>query len=104
MKAREYYAKYSEQLMSPDQQVCDAALQALIADFAREATDMMTRRKASSAKSTIAIIDELNDKWNSICDRFPHEVLIRNGYRDFWYQQLGITKSMADMVRKQRGT
>ena len=101
MKAKEYYAKYAEKLMDP--QTSNAALTDLIKDFATEATEIMERRKVSSAKSTLVVIDELNEKWNSLCAMFPTEVLIRNGYRELWYRELGLTKSMADMVRKQRG-
>jgi hypothetical protein len=98
LKAKEYYAKYGEKLMNPKTE--DGALADLLADFAKEANDLIRQRKASSNKSVLAIIDELNKKWNSLCDMFPVRTLIRNGYQTYWYQKLNLTKEQADDIRK----
>lgn len=101
MKAKEYYAKYGERLMNPETE--DEALADLLSDFVHEATDLMKQRKVSNDKSTLAIIDELNNKWNALCEMFPVPTLIRNGYQTYWYKKLGITKEDADKIRKRRG-
>lgn len=101
MKAKEYYAIYSAKLMDPERE--DQALADILADFAEEATTLMKQRKASSDKSVLAIIDELNNKWNALCEMFPVPTLNRNGYQVYWYKKLGITKEDADRIRKRRG-
>ena len=100
MKAKEYYAKYGEKLMHPETE--NEALADLLADFAQETADLMKQRKASHDKSVLAIIDELNNKWNALCNMFPVPTLVRNGYQYYWYKKLGITKEQADDIRKRR--
>ena len=56
--------------------------------------------KINNYKSALAVIDEMNDKWNALCEMFPMEVLIRNGFRTFMYEKLGVSKETADSVRK----
>ena len=98
MKAKDYYAKYGEQLM--DRETADGALSSLVRDFTLECSDMIQRRKINNYKSALAVIDEMNDKWNALCEMFPMEVLIRNGFRTFMYEKLGVSKETADSVRK----
>lgn len=101
MKAKEYYAKYGERLMNPKTE--DDALVELLADFVEETRILVEKRKASHNKSVLAIIDEMNAKWNALCEMFPVQTLIRNGYQAYWYKKLGITKEVADSIRKMRG-
>ncbi len=101
MKAKEYYAKYGEQLMNPETE--NEALANLLSDLVHEAKTLMEQRKVRTDKSTLAIIDELNNKWNAISAMFPVPTLVRNGYLTYWYKKLGITKEDADKIRKRRG-
>lgn len=100
MKAKEYYAKYGELLMNPETE--KEALTNLFIDFVDEARSLMKQRKISNDKATLAIIDELNKKWNALCEMFPTPTLVRNAYQAYWYKELGITKERADMIRKGR--
>lgn len=101
MKAKEYYAKYGEKLMHPETE--DEALSDLMSDFVNETKTLIDQRKASHDKSVLAIIDEMNKKWNALCEMFPVPTLIRNGYQTYWYKKLGITKEQADKIRNRRG-
>lgn len=101
MKAKDYYAKYGERLMNP--KTSDEALDDIFADFNEEVTALMEQRKANSDKSVLAILDEMNKKWNALAEMFPVPTLIRNGYLAVWYGKLGITKEDEDKIRKRRG-
>lgn len=98
MKAKEYYAKYGERLMNPEEQ--DAALSELIMDFIDETDRTIKQRKALTNKAILAVIDEYNAKWNALCEMFPTPTLVRNGYQAYWYPKLGITKEEADTIRR----
>lgn len=100
MKAKEYYAKYGEQLMDP--KTDKEALANLMTDLVEEAHNLIKQRKVRSDKATLGIIDELNNKWNALCDMFPTPTLVRNAYQTYWYKELGITKEQADRIRKGR--
>lgn len=104
MKAKDYYAKYGERLMYPETpEAANKALSDLIIEFAKEQAAIIEQRNITNAKSILAVIDEMNDKWNALCARFPTEVLRRNGYRDLMYMKLGITKKGADYIKGKRG-
>ena len=98
MKAKDYYAKYGEQLMKPE--TADEALSSLLRDFVFECHDTMKLRKVNNDKSALAIVDEMNNKWNALCEMFPTKVLVRNGFRAFMYEKLGVSKTTADYIRK----
>lgn len=100
MKAKEYYAKYGEQIMDPKTSM--DAVMALLADFAKESQDIMKQRKISKDTAILGLINEMNTKWNSLACMFPTSVLKINGYRDYMYMQLGITKEDADFIRGKR--
>ena len=101
MKAKEYYKKYGERLMDPKES--SAALIELFKDFAWEYKEITERRKVSSSKSILAVLDELNDKWNALAAMFPFEVLKRNGYKDWWLDRLGLSADTAKEIRNRRG-
>lgn len=98
MKAKEYYTKYGEALINPETR--DKALADLLMDFNAEADKTMKQRKACTDKAILAIIDELNTKWNALCEMFTIPALVRNGYQAYWYPRLGITKEEADKIRR----
>lgn len=101
MKAKEYYAKYGERLMDPKE--TQGAIMELFKDFSAEYKEITERRKVSTAKGNLLVLEELNDKWNAIARMFPTEVLKRNGYRDFWLKQLNVPPEAATAIMKRRG-
>lgn len=98
MKAKEYYTKYGEQLVDPYPTVRHEALVSLMVDMADETKDIMEKRKIATTKAILALIEEMNSKWNALCNMMPTPVLRRNGYREFMYRQLAITKELADAI------
>lgn len=82
MKAKDYYKKYAERLLSPDTSI--TAVRELIADFAKETKMLMDQRGVKTDKACMAVLNEMNDKWNALANMFPVEVLKRNGYREYF--------------------
>ncbi len=98
MKAKEYYAKYGERVKAFGG---DAALE-MFNEIATEMTEVTEKRKINSARGAISCIEEFNDKWNAICRYFDPPILNQNVLRDYFYEKMGITKEMADRIRKGR--
>ena len=83
MKAKDYYKKYADRLLSPEESV--TAVTELIKDFAAETKQLMDSRGAKTDRACEAIINEMNDKWNALARMFPVEVLKYNGWRDYFW-------------------
>lgn len=86
MKAKDYYKKYGERLADPE--TTNAAIVELIREFARESGELMDKRDVKSDKACMAVLNEMNDKWNALARMFPTEVLRRNGWRDYFMKCL----------------
>lgn len=83
MKAKDYYKKYADRLLSPDSTV--TAITELIKDFAAETGQLMDSRGVKTDRACEAIINEMNDKWNALARMFPVEVLKHNGWREYFW-------------------
>lgn len=90
MKAKDYYKKYAEQLMSPDTSI--TAVKELIVDFAKESRMLMDQRGVKTDKACMSVLKEMNDKWNALANMFPVEVLKRNGWREYFMMLLDESK------------
>ena len=86
MKAKDYYEKYAERLLSPDTSI--TAVRELMVDFAIETQALLDSRKNKagtlSDQACKAVLKEMNDKWNALANMFPVEVLKRNGWREYF--------------------
>lgn len=83
MKAKDYYKKYADRLLSPDSSV--TAITELVKDFAAETKQIMDSRGARTDRACVAIINEMNDKWNALARMLPVEVLKHNGWREYFW-------------------
>ena len=85
MKAKEYFKKYGEQLQNPE--TSDAAIHDLIKDFLGETQTLLEQRKNKRGslpdKACIAVIEEMNNKWNDLASMLPN-VLLRNGFKNYF--------------------
>lgn len=88
MKAKDYYAKYGEQLVSADEKEREAAILAVMRCFADESKALMDARKPRTEKACMAIVEEINGRWNALCEMLPVPVLKRNGWKNFFLSQL----------------
>lgn len=85
MKAKEYYEKYGERLMQPND---SAALPELVNELLTETQDLIKNRKIRSDRAFVAVINQQNDKWNAIARMFPKEVLVYNGFKKLMWKVL----------------
>lgn len=88
MKAKDYYAKYGEQLVSADEKEREAAILAVMKSFADESKALMDARKPRTEKAILAIVEEINGRWNALCEMLPVPVLRRNGWKNYFMSQL----------------
>lgn len=88
MKAKEYYAKYKERIASTDDQVSLQAVSDLVRDLSMEAKDLVEKRHARSNCAGVAILREMNDKYNAVCNLFEREFgatpIKPNGFMYYW--------------------
>ena len=88
MKAKEYYAKYGERIASEDKDVSMQATQELIKDLLTDANTLIEKRQPKTDKAFTAIIDEINGKWNVICEMFNPPILRRNGWKTWFIMEV----------------
>lgn len=86
-----YYAQYHEALtMGGDKG--DEALNDLVRDFLAETKELIETRRIKTDRGTVAVIDELNEKWNAIVSIFEKRggvsPILRNGFRVYMENQI----------------
>lgn len=110
MTAKEYYSRYETRLAAhydekgklvmDDQEDAHKAAQELLMAFMQETKHIIEKRKLRNDRSVMALVNEMNNKWNSLCACFNPPVLKKNTYRNVIYKMLGITSARADVVRR----
>lgn len=92
MKAKEYYAKYHDQLLSEDDQNSLEAISSLIYDLSMELKSLCETRNAKTDNAARSIVRELNDKYNAIVALFEAKdggsPIRRNGFLTYWEKKL----------------
>lgn len=94
MKAKEYYARFGkavyDEAVSPEQKT--EALSELFTAFIGELKTLLTDRKVKTDKGAVAIIKELNEKWNALCaiyeKNYGMEILKRNSFLIYMKSQI----------------
>ena len=109
MKATEYYEKHRFALLNPqrglppfeshctneeyelrqkyrhDQHKSD--ISAIFIEFLKDGQELQKRRNIASPEAHDAIIRELNQKWNSLCDLFQRNDKVRALPRDYFIDE-----------------
>ena len=92
MKAKEYYTKYKDLIMSSDGKVSEKAAADLIMEFFGEVNTLSKQRNIQTDKAMVGALKELDIKWESLCNLFYKEygfnVLRRNAFMDFWVEKI----------------
>ncbi len=92
MKAKEYYAKYRDRIASKDdkeslQGVCD-----MLFELGLEAQELIAKRKVRSDCGAVAVLRELNDKYNAVCRMFERDygapIIKQDGFMTYWRKQI----------------
>lgn len=101
MKAKEYYAKYHDQLPSPNEKECFHAISDLILELSGEVKTIASQRKAKTNQATIGIIREINDKYNAIVSLFEAKdgasPIKRDGFMSFWKKEMPELKGKVEV-------
>ena len=109
MKATEYYAKHRFALLNPDRGLppfgsyCTneeyelrqkyrhdqhkTDISAIFIEFLKDGQELQKRRNVASPEALDAIIRELNQKWNSLCDLFQKNDGVRALPRDYLIEE-----------------
>lgn len=81
MKAKEYVEKYFSTLPETAEE-CEKISKELLRDFHSEILSLIEKRGIKIDSGAVGIIREMNEKWNSICNRtkkkFGFKILCRN--------------------------
>ena len=92
MKAKEYFAKYGESVY---REALDGKFeigQALFIELASEFKAISEQRNVKSNRAAVAVIKELNEKWNSLAAMFEKkysvEVLKRNAVLNYYMEKI----------------
>ncbi len=97
MKAKEYFAEYGEKMKglriaSDNDTEWQKMMCQLLQDFMDEQSELIKSRKVVKEKAMVAIIEEMNDKWNKLHDIFIMQQgacpFIYNGWRLFMIAKL----------------
>jgi hypothetical protein len=88
LKAIEYANKYNEGLTSPDENKRNEAIDGLIMDFMDELKQIMEARHISKNSGAVAVIKELNQKWNAVNRKLSIPVLNEDGFKKIWLHKM----------------
>ena len=108
--AKEYYAKYKDRLAAhydekgklamDNPEEANKAVQELLMEFVQETKQRIKDKNLQNDRSVMALVNVMNNKWNTVCASFNPPVLRKNTYRNIVYKMLGITPARADIVRR----
>lgn len=105
MKAKEYYAKYKERVASLDYNESIQAICEMIADLSAEAKATIDKRNVKTDCGCVAVLREMNDKYNAVCrmleEEYKDPILARDGFLIYWRKQ--IPELDARLKRKESG-
>ena len=92
-KAKEYYEELKPIVLTMDQEKVDKCVFDLLKSLMDDMTEIIKMRKAKSDSAFLSIIEEVNNKFNSIRDKFIKdgiEFLIKDGFKTYIYKKLEI--------------
>lgn len=108
--AKEYYNQYKDRLAAhrdekgkvvmDNPEDSQRAVQELLMAFVQETKQRIKEKNLQNDRSVMALVNVMNNKWNSVCACFDPPVLRKNTYRNIVYRMLGITPARADIVRR----
>lgn len=92
MKAKDYYKKYRDEIVSKDEKKSVEAIAELVMDLSNEAKETIKLRRVKTDGGAVAVIREMNQKYNAVVTLFEKEFgaspLLRNGFREYWKKQV----------------
>lgn len=84
MKAKDYYQKYHDGILSMDEKTGNEAIADFMTDLIHETGAMMSARKATSPSAFVGVVKEIEQKYLSVLSMFEKNdgvrPLVNNGY------------------------
>jgi len=89
LKAKEYFTKYETKIISGGTD----ALYQLFMEINEESKVLIKTRHCRSNSAVVAVIKELNGKWNAISNLFEKKYnglspLKKDGFKNFWLREV----------------
>lgn len=92
MKAREYYTKYKDKITSADENESLRGVSDMIIEFCMESKELVPKRGIRTACGCVAVLRELNDKYNAVCRMFEQEYGVsfikKDGLMIYWKEEV----------------
>lgn len=92
MKAKEYFEKYDRIII--DEQIAGSieSTKKLLFELCDEVKDICEKRKAKKNSAVVAVLLEIDQKWNAICSLYEKKYgvspLNRGAFMEFWKLQI----------------
>lgn len=88
MKAKEYFTKYEQNIMSSDQSVSNRAFHDMAADLVAEVQQLIKVRDPKKPSGLAGILREVNQKFNAIGrlfkEKYGESILATDGFLTYW--------------------
>lgn len=92
MKAAEYYGKYKDAIISRDEHKSMEAVCAMVHEMCMETKELTKTRGVKRDSGAVAIIKEINQKYNTVYNMFMKEFgaspIIRDGFLEYWKREI----------------
>ena len=92
MKAKDYFTKYEQALISSDTEECSAAIADMLNDMNSEVQNLLKVRHVKTDAGTFPIFKEMNQKWNAIVRLFEKKYgatpIVKDGFQLFWVRKM----------------
>lgn len=92
MKAKEYFEKYDRVIIEDQMAGSIVSTQKLLLELSNEAESICKKRHAKRGLAVVAVLKELNQKWNAICilyeKKYGVSPLNKDAFKTFWKLQM----------------
>lgn len=92
MKAKDYFTKYEQALVSSDADECSTAIADMLNEMNSEVQNLLTVRHVKTDAGTFPIFKEMNQKWNAIVrlleKKYGATPIIKDGFQLYWVHRM----------------
>ena len=98
MKAKDYFDKYGEAIQREAMDCNTETALAMFVEFCKEVNDITAQRHVKTDRAAIAVIKEVNQKWNKLANLFEADcgcvLLKRNALLDYFVENIPEIKEL----------
>lgn len=92
MKAKDYFTKYEQALVSSDAEECSSAIASMLNEMNSEVQNLLKARHVKTDAGTFPIFKEMNQKWNAIVRLFEKKYgatpIVKDGFQLYWVRKM----------------